>query len=73
MSEKDLALKQAMYHITTSFGKGSIMWLGCSAPVKQVPVVSTDYNGPCRGYNQLGSIGYSTEQFFSKLRKPNTA
>ncbi|XP_027181695.1 uncharacterized protein LOC113780072 [Coffea eugenioides] len=32
-----------------------------------------DYNGPCRGYNQLGSIGYNTEQFFSKLRKPNTA
>ena len=30
-----------MYHITASFGKGSIMWLGCSAPVKQVPVVST--------------------------------
>ena len=28
------------------------------------------YNGPSRGYNQLGSIGYSTEQFFLQLRKP---
>ncbi|XP_027177295.1 DNA repair protein recA homolog 3, mitochondrial [Coffea eugenioides] len=41
MSKKDLALKQAMDQITASFGKGSIMWLGRSAPVKQVPVVST--------------------------------
>ena len=41
MSKKDLVLRQAMDKITASFGKGSIMWLGCSAPVKQVPVVST--------------------------------
>ncbi|XP_027172475.1 uncharacterized protein LOC113772117 isoform X2 [Coffea eugenioides] len=27
------------------------------------------YNGPSRGYNQLGSIGYNTEQFFLQLRK----
>ena len=27
------------------------------------------YSGPSRGYNQLGSIGYSTEQFFLQLRK----
>ncbi|XP_027163617.1 serine/threonine-protein kinase GRIK1-like isoform X2 [Coffea eugenioides] len=92
MSKKDLVLKY--YQITASYGKGSIMWLGRSAPVKQVPVVSTgsfaldiafgigrlpkklnvtiltgdftkldfdSYNGPSRGYNQLGSIGYSTE------------
>ncbi|XP_071917669.1 DNA repair protein recA homolog 3, mitochondrial-like isoform X4 [Coffea arabica] len=38
-SKKDLVLKY--YQITASFGKGSIMWLGRSAPVKQVPVVST--------------------------------
>ncbi|XP_027172613.1 uncharacterized protein LOC113772221 isoform X2 [Coffea eugenioides] len=31
-----LALKQAMYQITASFGKGSITWFGRSAPVKQV-------------------------------------
>ncbi|XP_027163217.1 bark storage protein A-like isoform X3 [Coffea eugenioides] len=31
------------------------------------------YSEPSRGYNQLGSIGYSTEQFFSKWGKPNTA
>ncbi|KAL3532635.1 hypothetical protein ACH5RR_006156 [Cinchona calisaya] len=41
LSKKDLALKQAMDQITASFGKGSIMWLGRSALVKQVPVVST--------------------------------
>ncbi|KAL3535595.1 hypothetical protein ACH5RR_004056 [Cinchona calisaya] len=41
MSQKDLALKQAMDQINASFGKGSIMWLGRSASVKQVPVVST--------------------------------
>ncbi|CDP21769.1 unnamed protein product [Coffea canephora] len=40
MSKKDLVLGQAMDKITASFGKGSIMWLGRSAPVKQVPVVS---------------------------------
>ena len=31
------------------------------------------YSEPSGGYNQLGSIGYSTEQFFSKWGKPNTA
>ncbi|XP_071904646.1 DNA repair protein recA homolog 3, mitochondrial-like isoform X2 [Coffea arabica] len=40
MSKKDLVLRQAMDKITASFGKGSIMWLGRSTPVKQVPVVS---------------------------------
>ncbi|CAK9144135.1 unnamed protein product [Ilex paraguariensis] len=41
MSKKDLALQQALDQITTSFGKGSIMWLGRSVSSKQVPVVST--------------------------------
>ncbi|KAK4353597.1 hypothetical protein RND71_025791 [Anisodus tanguticus] len=41
LSKKDLALKQALDQITTSFGKGSIMWLGRTASPKQVPVVST--------------------------------
>lgn len=41
MSKKDLALKQALDQITTTFGKGSIMWLGRSVSPKEVPVVST--------------------------------
>ncbi|XP_020424948.1 DNA repair protein recA homolog 3, mitochondrial isoform X1 [Prunus persica] len=41
MSKKDLALQQALDQITSSFGKGSIMWLGRSASPRQVPVVST--------------------------------
>lgn len=41
MSKKDLALKLAMDQITTSFGKGSIMWLGRSVSPRQTPVVST--------------------------------
>uniref|UniRef100_A0A5B6YUG6 Uncharacterized protein n=1 Tax=Davidia involucrata TaxID=16924 RepID=A0A5B6YUG6_DAVIN len=41
MSKKELALQQALDQITTSFGKGSIMWLGRSVSPKQVPVVST--------------------------------
>lgn len=41
MSKRDLALKQALDQITSSFGKGSIMWLGRSASPKDVPVVST--------------------------------
>ncbi|XWS72191.1 hypothetical protein CRYUN_Cryun02cG0019100 [Craigia yunnanensis] len=41
MSKKDLALKQALDQITSSFGKGSIMWLGRSASPRNVPVVST--------------------------------
>ncbi|PHT82532.1 Protein RecA [Capsicum annuum] len=41
LSKKDLALKQALDQITTSFGKGSIMWLGRTESPKQVPVVST--------------------------------
>ncbi|XP_009785381.1 DNA repair protein recA homolog 3, mitochondrial [Nicotiana tabacum] len=41
LSKKDLALKQALDQITTSFGKGSIMWLGRTVSPKQVPVVST--------------------------------
>ncbi|PON84417.1 DNA recombination and repair protein [Trema orientale] len=41
LSKKDLALKQALDQITSSFGKGSIMWLGRSTTPKDVPVVST--------------------------------
>ncbi|XP_004507945.1 DNA repair protein recA homolog 3, mitochondrial-like isoform X3 [Cicer arietinum] len=41
MSKKDLALKQALDQITSTFGKGSIMWLGRSDWPKDVPVVST--------------------------------
>ncbi|KAM7276569.1 hypothetical protein ACFE04_018435 [Oxalis oulophora] len=41
LSKKDIALNQAIDQITTSFGKGSIMWLGRSDTHKHVPVVST--------------------------------
>ena len=41
LSKKELALQQALEQITSSFGKGSIMWLGRSVGPKQVPVVST--------------------------------
>ncbi|CAM8960994.1 unnamed protein product [Rhodiola kirilowii] len=41
LSKKDLALQQAIDQITTSFGKGSIMWLGRSSSSKSVPVIST--------------------------------
>ncbi|XP_022754878.1 DNA repair protein recA homolog 3, mitochondrial-like isoform X1 [Durio zibethinus] len=41
MSKKDLALKQALDQITDSFGKGSVMWLGRSVSLRNVPVVST--------------------------------
>ncbi|XP_057498283.1 DNA repair protein recA homolog 3, mitochondrial-like [Actinidia eriantha] len=41
LSKKELALKQALDQITTTFGKGSIMWLGRSVSHKHVPVVST--------------------------------
>lgn len=41
MSKKDLALQQALDQITSSFGKGSIMWLGRSVTPRHVPVVST--------------------------------
>ncbi|XP_059633128.1 DNA repair protein recA homolog 3, mitochondrial-like [Cornus florida] len=41
MSKKELALQQALDQITTTFGKGSIMWLGQSVSANQVPVVST--------------------------------
>ncbi|KAF8390773.1 hypothetical protein HHK36_025301 [Tetracentron sinense] len=41
LSKKDLALQQALDQITTSFGKGAIMWLGRSVSPKHVPVVST--------------------------------
>ncbi|XP_022732651.1 DNA repair protein recA homolog 3, mitochondrial-like isoform X2 [Durio zibethinus] len=41
MSKKDLALKQALDQITSTFGKGSIMWLGRSVSPRNVPVVST--------------------------------
>ncbi|KAG1360642.1 hypothetical protein COCNU_09G001050 [Cocos nucifera] len=41
LSKKDLALQQALDHITASFGKGAIMWLGRSHTRREVPVVST--------------------------------
>ncbi|XWS70020.1 hypothetical protein CRYUN_Cryun03dG0013200 [Craigia yunnanensis] len=41
LSKKDLALKQALDQITSSFGKGSIMWLGRSVSPRNVPVIST--------------------------------
>lgn len=41
MTKKELALKQALDQITSSFGKGSIMWLGRSVTSTQVPVIST--------------------------------
>ncbi|GFP93209.1 DNA repair protein reca homolog 3 mitochondrial [Phtheirospermum japonicum] len=41
LSKKDLALKLALDQITSSFGKGSIMWLGRSGSFKNTPVVST--------------------------------
>ncbi|KAL2945224.1 DNA repair protein recA-like protein 3 mitochondrial [Bienertia sinuspersici] len=41
MSNKELALQQALEQITASYGKGSIMWLGRSATPRHVPVVSS--------------------------------
>jgi recombination protein RecA len=41
MSKKELALHQAIDQITSSFGKGSIMWLGRCEGHREVPVVST--------------------------------
>lgn len=41
LSQKELALQQALDQITASFGKGSIMWLGRSVTPRNVPVVST--------------------------------
>ncbi|KAK8503129.1 hypothetical protein V6N13_025889 [Hibiscus sabdariffa] len=41
MSKKDLALKQALDQIKSSFGKESITWLGRSTTPINVPVVST--------------------------------
>lgn len=41
LSKKDLALKLAMDQITSSFGQGSIMWLGRTASYRHTPVVST--------------------------------
>ncbi|PPD85279.1 hypothetical protein GOBAR_DD17789 [Gossypium barbadense] len=41
MFKKDLALKLALDQITSSFGKGSIMWLGRAMSPRNVPVVST--------------------------------
>ncbi|XP_077228231.1 recA DNA recombination family protein [Tasmannia lanceolata] len=41
ISKKDLALQQALDQITTTFGKGAIMWLGRSASPRHVPVIST--------------------------------
>ncbi|XP_024017178.1 DNA repair protein recA homolog 3, mitochondrial isoform X2 [Morus notabilis] len=41
LSKKEIALRQALDQITSSFGKGSIMWLGRSESPKNVPVLST--------------------------------
>lgn len=41
MSKKDLALKLAVDQITSSFGNGSIMWLGRDVSHKHPPVIST--------------------------------
>ncbi|KAG0498029.1 hypothetical protein HPP92_002720 [Vanilla planifolia] len=41
LSKRDLALQQALDQITSSFGKGAIMWLGRSHAHREVPVVST--------------------------------
>lgn len=41
MSKKEIELKSAIDQITTTFGKGSIMWLGRSVPQEKTPVVST--------------------------------
>lgn len=41
MSKKEIALQQALDQITSSFGKGSIMWLGRAVSPRNVPVIST--------------------------------
>lgn len=41
LSKKELALQQALDQITSTFGKGSIMWLGRSTSSRHVPVVSS--------------------------------
>ncbi|CAH2051232.1 unnamed protein product [Thlaspi arvense] len=41
MSKKEIALQQAIDQITSSFGKGSIMWLGRAVSPRDVPVYST--------------------------------
>ncbi|KAF8118279.1 hypothetical protein N665_0005s0047 [Sinapis alba] len=41
MSKKEIALQQALDQITTSFGKGSIMWLGRAVSPRDIPVYST--------------------------------
>ncbi|WCJ42699.1 recA DNA recombination family protein [Euphorbia peplus] len=41
MSKKEVALQQALDQITTTHGKGSIMWFGRSLAPQNVPVVST--------------------------------
>ncbi|CAA7020034.1 unnamed protein product [Microthlaspi erraticum] len=41
LSKKEIALKQAIEQITSSFGKGSIMWLGRAVSPRDVPVFST--------------------------------
>lgn len=41
MSKKEIALQQALDQITSSFGKGSIMYLGRAVSPRNVPVFST--------------------------------
>ncbi|XP_050219751.1 DNA repair protein recA homolog 3, mitochondrial isoform X2 [Mercurialis annua] len=41
MSKKEVALQHALDQITSTYGKGAIMWFGKSIAPKDVPVVST--------------------------------
>ncbi|CAI0627964.1 unnamed protein product [Linum tenue] len=41
MSKREVALQQALDQITSTFGKGSIMWFGRAVAPRDVPVVST--------------------------------
>ncbi|KAL3520808.1 hypothetical protein ACH5RR_018957 [Cinchona calisaya] len=50
-------------------------WLKPNATIPTGDVAELDfgtYNEPSGGYNQLGLISYSPDQFFSKTGKPNT-
>ncbi|CAN1340290.1 DNA repair protein recA homolog 3, mitochondrial [Linum perenne] len=41
LSKRDVALQQALDHINSTFGKGSIMWFGRAIAPRNLPVVST--------------------------------
>ncbi|KAJ7528517.1 hypothetical protein O6H91_15G006600 [Diphasiastrum complanatum] len=40
-SERDAALQSAISHITSQFGKESVLWLGRNTDLKNVPVISS--------------------------------